>query len=126
MRRILPYIFPFLLVLSGASCSSRKKVEHPLFVLLNSKQTGLNFSNNLKYTKEFNLFKYIYFYNGSGVGAGDFNNDGLTDLFFGSNQGANKLSLNEGHLKFKDVSTEASIPADGGWTTGISVVDINN
>ena len=113
-----------LVILAG--CSSKKKMEHPLFEALDSKRTGLNFSNDLSYNKDFNLFKYMYFYNGSGVGAGDFNNDGLIDLFFGSNQHENKLYLNEGHLKFKDVTQAAHIPQDGGWSTGISVVDINN
>jgi hypothetical protein len=106
-------------------CKAEKK-EPGLFEVLDSKQTGLNFSNDLSYNNEFNLFKYIYFYNGSGIGAGDFNNDGLVDLFFGSNQGNNKLFLNTGGIHFKDVSKEAKIPEDGGWSTGISVVDINN
>lgn len=97
-----------------------------MFEVLGQDKTGLDFSNNLAYSPEFNLFKYMYFYNGSGVGAGDFNNDGKIDLFFGSNQGQNKLYLNSGSLKFKNVTTAAKIPADGGWTTGISVVDINN
>lgn len=110
-----------------ASCKNNKDASSaPLFVALDSKRTGLDFSNNLSYNQQFNLFKYIYFYNGSGLGAGDFNNDGLTDLFFGSNQGSNKIYLNNGGLKFRDVSKEAGIVADGGWTTGISVVDINN
>ena len=117
----------FIAALSFLSaCKTEKKPLVPLFEVLDSKSTGLNFSNNLKYSQQFNLFKYIYFYNGSGVGAGDFNNDGLIDLFFGSNQGQNKLYLNNGHLKFRDVTNEAKIPNDGGWTTGISVVDINN
>ncbi|MEO6221489.1 MAG: VCBS repeat-containing protein [Ginsengibacter sp.] len=107
-------------------CKSDKKPGTPLFKVLNSQSTGLNFSNNLSYNQQFNLFKYIYFYNGSGLGACDFNNDGFIDLFFGSNQGQNKLYLNKGNLKFKDVTKEAKIPEDGGWTTGISVVDINN
>ena len=68
----------------------------------------------------------MYFYNGAGVGAGDFNNDGLIDLFFTANQGENKLYLNQGNLKFKDVTAEAKIPEDGGWSTGVSVIDINN
>ncbi|MDQ6844999.1 MAG: VCBS repeat-containing protein, partial [Bacteroidota bacterium] len=113
-----------IVILGG--CKPTKKTPTPLFEVLNSDRTGLNFSNNLKYDQQFNLFKYIYFYNGSGLGAGDFNNDGLIDLFFGSNQGQNKLYLNQGNLKFKDVTAEAKIPNDGGWTTGISVVDINN
>src|SRR5689334_12147300 len=61
----------------------------PLFKVLDNKATGIDFRNDLTYNKEFNLFKYIYFYNGSGVGVGDFNNDGKPDLFFGSNQGRN-------------------------------------
>ncbi len=112
------------LLLQG--CKPGKKTGDPLFEVLTSQRTGLNFSNNLTYDSQFNLFKYIYFYNGSGLGAGDFNNDGLVDLFFGSNQAQNKLYLNTGNLKFKDVTTEAKIPQDGGWTTGISIVDINN
>ena len=97
-----------------------------LFQVLDHNKTGLDFSNILKPTKEFNVFKYMYFYNGSGVGAGDFNNDGLIDLFFSSNQGDNRIYLNQGKLKFKDVTAEAKIPEDGGWSTGVSVVDINN
>ncbi len=68
----------------------------------------------------------MYYYNGAGIGAGDFNNDGKTDLFFASNQGQNKLFLNKGNLQFRDVTSEARIPNDGGWSTGVSVVDINN
>jgi hypothetical protein len=68
----------------------------------------------------------MYFYNGSGVGAGDFNNDGKIDLFFASNQQQNKIYINQGGLKFKDVTKQAAIPQDGGWSTGVSVVDINN
>ena len=97
-----------------------------MFAALDSDRTGLNFSNNLSYSPQFNLFTYMYFYNGSGIGAGDFNNDGKIDLFFASNQQQDKLYLNGGGLKFKDVSAQATIPQDGGWSTGVSVVDINN
>ena len=114
-----------LLAFFFTACRS-KTVDSPLFEVLDSKKTGLDFSNNLSYNKDFNLFKYIYFYNGSGVGAGDFNNDGKIDLFFASNQQQNKLYLNQGKLNFKDVTKEANIPEDGGWSTGVSVVDINN
>ncbi|MEY4628826.1 MAG: hypothetical protein RLZZ595_1152, partial [Bacteroidota bacterium] len=48
------------------------------------------------------------------------------DVFFCSNQGENKLFLNEGNLHFKDVTTATKIPHDGGWSTGVSVVDINH
>lgn len=98
----------------------------PLFEVLNNSRTGLDFNNKLIPTVEFNVFKYMYFYNGAGVGTGDFNNDGLPDLFFASNQGDNKIYLNKGNLAFQDVTKKAGIPGDGGWSTGVSIVDINN
>ena len=51
---------------------------------------------------------------------------GLVIFSFHANQGENKIYLNEGGMKFKDVTKEARIPQDGGWSTGVSVVDINN
>lgn len=102
------------------------RVKTPiLFSVLNDTQTGIDFTNKLTPTPQFNMFTYMYFYNGAGVGAGDFNGDGRPDLFFAANQGQNRLYLNKGKLKFEDVTTAAGIPADGGWSTGVSVVDIN-
>ncbi len=98
----------------------------PLFEVLDSSRTGLTFNNQLHPDSSFNVLDYMYFYNGAGIGAGDFNNDGLIDLFFAANQGQNKLFLNIGNLHFKDVTSEAKIENDGGWSTGVSVVDINN
>ena len=108
------------------SCSDKKDEAPALFEALESKATGIDFANKLTPTAQFNMFKYMYFYNGAGVGVGDFNNDGLSDIFFSANQGENKIYLNEGGMKFKEVTKEARIPQDGGWSTGVSVVDINN
>jgi len=107
------------------SCSN-KSTEPAAFEVLEKDQTGLDFTNKLKPSAEFNMFKYMYFYNGAGVGAGDFNKDGLIDLFFCSNQGDSKLFLNKGNLQFKDITKEANIPQDGSWSTGVSVIDFNN
>ncbi len=121
-----PFIFlPAFVLLIMSGCTLKSKPA-PLFDVLESKATGLNFINHLTSTDSFNLFKYMYFYNGAGIGAGDFNNDGLTDLFFSSNQGQNTLYLNIGKLHFEDVTAEAKIPTDSAWNTGVSVVDINN
>lgn len=107
------------------SCKEEK--HGPVFFeVLTSKNTGLDFANNLNSTDSLNLFKYMYFYNGAGVGAGDFNNDGLVDLFFASNQGQNSLYINKGGLHFANATKEANIPNDKAWSTGVSVVDINN
>lgn len=114
-----------LSILGFSACSERNK-QPPLFEVLDDSKTGLHFTNTLTPTDSFNIFHYMYFYNGAGVGAADFNNDGLVDLFFASNQAQNKLFLNTGKLQFKDVTTAAGIPNDNGWSTGVSIVDINN
>jgi hypothetical protein len=127
-RRFHLYIYGLMLMVAmGSACNSKKEsTEPPVFEVLDNSKTGLDFNNHLTPTQEFNMFKYMYFYNGGGVGAGDFNNDGLTDLFFTGNQGDNKLYLNEGNLHFKDITAAANIPQDSAWSTGVSVVDINN
>jgi enediyne biosynthesis protein E4 len=112
-----------MLVLVFNSC--QKEEKNSLFVALPSEQTGLTFENKLKPSPSFNMFKYMYFYNGAGVGAGDFNNDGLIDLFFSANQGDNKFYINKGKLHFEDVTAQVGIVNDGGWSSGVSVVDIN-
>lgn len=76
------------------------------------------------------MLKYGYFYNGGGVAAADFNNDGLIDLYFTGNLNANKLYLNKtesgsGKLTFDDITDKAGVGAAEGWNTGVSVVDIN-
>lgn len=118
-------LFSFLSGVILYSCQTNK-IENPLFVTLDAAATGLNFTNKLTATPHFNMFHYMYFYNGAGIGAGDFNNDGLIDLYFSANQVDNKLYLNKGGLQFKDVTTQSKITQDGGWSTGVSVVDINN
>ncbi|MEO0775045.1 MAG: VCBS repeat-containing protein [Bacteroidota bacterium] len=95
------------------------------FVLHEADRTGLDFTNRLAQNVDMNVFEYMYFYNGGGLGAGDFNNDGLVDLFFTSNQEANRLYLNRGELRFEEVTEAAGIVQDGGWSNGVSVVDIN-
>ena len=130
MIKITRHIFYLLLGIFcffTISCKNENKTdESALFEVLKEDATGLHFNNTLKPTENFNMFNYMYFYNGAGVGAGDFNNDGLADLFFASNQGDNKLYLNEGKLHFKDATANAAIPRDKGWSTGVSVIDINN
>jgi enediyne biosynthesis protein E4 len=109
-----------------SSCHSPAPKKPDLFEVLDNTKTGINFNNKLTPTTAFNVFKYMYYYNGAGIGAGDFNNDGRIDLFFAANQSDNKLYLNRGNLRFTDVTAEAKIPQDGGWSTGVSVIDINN
>ena len=69
---------------------------------------------------------YEYLYNGGGVAVGDINQDGLDDLYFSSNVGQNQLFLNQGNLKFKDITSESGAGGrPGPWKTGVVMVDIN-
>lgn len=114
----------FLAALAFACGGKEEPVEYD-FELLTADRTGIDFSNTLKPTKDFNIFYYMYFYNGGGVGAGDLNNDGLVDLCFTGNQESNRIYLNRSGLKFEDVTAKANFSADKGWSNGVSVVDIN-
>lgn len=112
----------FLLFLFFTSCKTK---QPDTFELLNAEKTGIDFSNDLTPTKDLNIFTYMYFYNGGGVGAGDFNNDGLVDLCFTANLKDNKIYLNRGGMKFEDITEKANFKGEKGWSNGVSVVDIN-
>ena len=84
------YLFITVIVIFFFNGCKTPAKKNAIFEVLDNKKTGLDFVNKLTPSPQFNMFTYMYFYNGAGVGAGDFNNDGLIDLFFSSNQGENK------------------------------------
>ncbi len=94
-------------------------------MLLDPGRTGIQFINSLQETAEKNYFTYQYIYNGGGVAAGDVNNDGLPDLFFTANQQPDKLYINEGGLHFRDASSGLDPAANRGWSTGVTMADVN-
>src|SRR4051794_5808728 len=89
------------------TCFINASAQQKLFQLLNTIQTGIGFTNDINESENLNVLAYEYFYNGGGVAVGDINNDGLPDLFFTANMKSNKLYLNLGHMKFKDITAEA-------------------
>ncbi|WP_308992367.1 VCBS repeat-containing protein [Mariniflexile litorale] len=96
------------------------------FSLVPSSKSGINFQNNVEETDTFNFLKYIYFYNGAGVAAGDLNGDGLDDLYFTANMELNKLYLNKGDLTFEDITEYTKMGGSKDtWYTGVTFVDIN-
>ena len=96
-----------------------------MFSLLDKKHTHIDFENKLEYTEEYNTYTYRNFYNGAGVGLGDFNNDGLPDIYFCGNQVGNKLYINKGNFVFEDVTERAGVACKGSWSTGVSIADVN-
>ncbi|TDB67586.1 RNA-binding protein [Arundinibacter roseus] len=103
---------------------SCKKKTVTLFEQMLARQTSLDFVNQLTPSDSLNAFTFTNFYNGAGVGVGDFNNDSLPDLFFAGNQTSSRLFINQGEFKFQDL-TESSGVATKDWCTGVSIVDIN-
>jgi enediyne biosynthesis protein E4 len=119
-----------LLIFSFFSCTKKENTSPtvqgtPVFRVLEAEQTGIQFSNDLDVNLEMNIFKYMYYYNGGGVGVGDFNNDGLQDVFFSGNRVANQLYLNKGAMKFENITEKAGITPNKDWSNGVAVADVN-
>jgi len=108
-----------------AACHTANKQTPPLFQLLPAAQTGIDFANTVRDSANFNIFNYRNFYNGGGVAIGDINNDGRPDIFFTSNQGSNRLYLNEGNWHFRDITQKAGVGGIHRWHTGVTMADVN-
>jgi hypothetical protein len=120
--KIIPYLIycitPFIFI------SCKKKAT--LFEQVPSSYSGVHFNNKIVENDTINPLDKLNIYNGGGVGIGDFNNDGLQDIYLIGNQVPNRLYLNKGNMKFEDVTKEAGVGGLGGWGRGVAVVDINN
>ncbi|NMC39789.1 MAG: VCBS repeat-containing protein [Bacteroidales bacterium] len=98
----------------------------PRFRLMDPERTGIEFQNTVTASDSMNLMNYEYFYNGAGVGAGDLNNDGLTDLIFAGNQVCSKIYLNSGLLRFRDITSNFKGLTNDQWYSGVALADVNN
>lgn len=123
----LKLYFLFSLLISLLSCQEEQDAVNSIpFVTLGSEQTGIDFKNELTYSTGLNIIEYLYYYNGGGVAVGDINNDGLEDLYFSANQLPDRLYLNQGNLKFIDISESAGLDMQPTWSNGVSMEDVNN
>ena len=96
-----------------------------LFSSMPAEQTGIHFENKIEDTDTLSILDYLYYYNGGGVAVGDFDNNGLPDIYFTSNQGSNKLYLNKGNFQFEDITDKAGVQGKGNWKTGVTIADVN-
>ena len=121
MKKNIFLVLTFFIIF--ISCVNKK--EDKLFSKLSNRESGIYFSNDLSYDDDFNIFTYRNYFNGGGVGVIDINNDNLLDIYLTSNLNSNKLYLNLGDMKFKDITDEAGVGGTKSWSTGVSIADVN-
>src|SRR5438876_1163007 len=117
----------FLLALPAFLMSCRRTPPvPPLFVAVAPEASGITFANTLPPDDSaLNIVNYLYYYNGGGVAAGDIDGDGLMDLYFTSNLGANRLYRNLGNFRFEDITARAGVADSVGWKSGVTMADVN-
>src|SRR5688500_4785901 len=103
MRQGLLCLPILLFTISAITQTPRKTLFRPV----PSAESGVNFTNSLRESPVLNIITYEYYYNGGGVGLGDFNNDGLIDIYFSANMEPGKLYINKGNMKFEDITAKA-------------------
>lgn len=125
--KLLAIVF-VVMVLASVGCQEAfdPDQEHDkLFLQIPDRHSGIDFQNDVVQTRENNHFVNVEFISGGGVAVGDINNDGLPDVFFTGNQVKDRLYLNQGDFKFKDISKSAGITQDTLWSSGVTFVDID-
>jgi len=100
--------------------------DKPLFTQIPASHSGITFANRIVENDTMNILDFEYVYNGGGTAIGDFNNDGLQDVFFTGNQAENRLYLNKGNFTFDDITQASGLSKKGKWCAGVALVDINN
>lgn len=99
--------------------------QDPVFTLLPPETTGVDFVNAVAESDSVDVSSHPFLYNGGGVAIGDINNDGLPDVYLIGNQVSSRLYLNQGNMRFKDI-TASSGTGTRRWASGAAMVDINH
>jgi len=120
MRIRLVFIYLFVLLVSACNKTDT------LFELVSSSHSRVHFNNRIIENDSINPLDVVNVYNGGGVGIGDFNNDGLQDIYFTGNMVPNRLYLSKGDFRFEDITDKAGVDGMGRWGRGVSIIDINN
>ncbi|MEN8124662.1 MAG: VCBS repeat-containing protein [Bacteroidota bacterium] len=120
MYRNVVLVFSLIFLLN--SCN--KDIKEELFEFVDATRSNITFSNTIIENDSINPIDCLNCFNGGGVGIGDFNNDGLSDIVFSGSQISSTIFLNKGSLQFEDISKAANFQTKS-WVTGVSIVDIN-
>ena len=119
--RVVCFWLPTLLVLF---CFTTRVRAQGAFEKVPVRKSGIRFENRVTDERDHGILIYSNYYGGAGVGVGDFNRDGLPDLFFGGNLVTDALYFNLGDFRFRQVEN-AGIRKDDGWSSGVVVADVN-
>ena len=92
------------------------------FTSLTPAATGITFSN---YLPDIHSVSNLSLENGSGIALGDYDGDGLCDIYFCNLAGTNALYRNLGGWRFRDVTREAGVACPGQLSTGAVFADVN-
>ncbi|APD87546.1 hypothetical protein BM527_16420 [Alteromonas sp. Mex14] len=96
--------------------------ESKMFSRLTESDTGIQFMNKLSIENQRN-----FTFNGAGLASGDFDGDGLIDLYLVTEEGQSKLYRNTGNFTFKDVTEKAGLKQSSqGFAIGAYFADIDN
>ncbi|HRI22101.1 MAG TPA: VCBS repeat-containing protein, partial [Panacibacter sp.] len=118
----LLFLLPF--IIHGCKSGTAVVTDAFHFTQMDAAITNISFNNQITESDSINVFTNEYMYNGSGVAIGDFNNDGLEDIFFSGSMVSSKLYINKGDFKFEDITANAGLQTST-WCTGVSIADIN-
>jgi enediyne biosynthesis protein E4 len=121
-RIVLSFLVAGSLLLQA--CKSESSTG--LFKRISSAHSGIHFNNVVVENDSINPLDLEFLYNGGGVAAGDFDNDGFIDLYFTASTTSNKLYLNRYGFVFDDITEKAGVAGEGRWCNAASAVDINN
>jgi ASPIC and UnbV/FG-GAP-like repeat/FG-GAP repeat len=121
---LFKFLLACMLVCYFLACRNRD--TNTLFETISSGRSGIHFNNTITESDSINPLDVVNIYNGGGVGIGDFNNDGLQDIYFTGNMVPSRLYLNKGNFQFEDITDKSGVGGLGRWARGVSVIDINN
>jgi hypothetical protein len=115
-------LLAILAVISAAAALCHSSLQTPCFANI-AASAGLKdtFPNGGTVSKQ-----YIIETTGSGIAFIDYDNDGLPDLFvLSGNGGTNRMYHNEGHDRFRDVTSQLGLQSSG-WAQGVCAGDYDN